>query len=187
MKNLLPVAVVALCLIPAARAADDNPVKKVKVNDYAEYKMTTSIMGNSFEGKVKMTVTAKDDKEATIEVVTKLLNNGKEFDLPAQTQKIDLTKPYDPAATAAAAANLPKGTDVKVEKGDGAEKITVGGKQYECTWMKAKATLKFGNMSIESDMKIWTSKDGPLSGMVKMESKSQVANMTMELTGSGSK
>jgi hypothetical protein len=183
MKSLLTFAALAVCLLPAARGADEeNPFKKAKVGDYAEYKMTTSSMGRDFEGKTKMTIIAKDDKEATVEVTGKFGSMGKEMDLPAQKQKIDLTKPYDPTT-----ANMPKGADVKIEKGNGTETVMAGGKQYACTWMKAVSTFKIGDMNLESEMKMWSSKEVPLSGMVKMEMKSKFANVTMELTGSGSK
>jgi hypothetical protein len=184
MIRLLSAAALAVCLIPTAYAGDDeNPFKKAKVGDYTEYKLTSTIMGTNVDGTTRMTVTAKDDKEATIEVTGKVRNMGTEVNIPPQKQKIDLTKPFDPTSM----ANLPKGGDVKVEKGDAPEKIMAGGKQYECNWMKAASTFKVGDMSIQSDIKVWLSKDVPLSGIVKMELKSKLANMTMELTGSGSK
>ncbi len=187
MKSALYFTALAVCLftfVKAARAAEDeNPFKKAKVGDYTEYKLTTAAMGVNFEGKTKMTLIAKDDKEATVEITGKIMNMGMEVDLPPRKQKIDLTKPYDPTSS----ANLPKGGDVKIEKGDGTEKIMAGGKQYECSRIKATSTFKIGDMNIESDVKVWSSKDVPLSGMVKMEMTSKFANVTMELTGSGSK
>jgi hypothetical protein len=184
MKSLLTFAALGVFLLPTAHAADEeNPFKKAKVGDYAEYKMTTGAMGANFESKMRTTVIAKDDKEAIIEVTGKIMNMGKEVDIPTQKQTIDLTKPYDPTTS----ANMPKSADVKIEKGNGTEKIMAGGKQYDCTWIKAISSFKIGDMSLESEMKIWSSKEVPLSGMVKMEMKSKFANVTMELTGSGSK
>jgi hypothetical protein len=180
MKYLLSAAALVICFSPAVRAADEeNPFKKAKVGDWVEYKMTTAAMGNNIDGTMRMTLTAKDDKEATMETTGKISFMGNEMNIPAQKQKIDLSKPFDPTA----GANLPKGTDVKVEKGDTKEKVKAGGKEYETTWMKMKSSI----MNQETEVKIWISKDVPLSGMVKMEMKSAFANVTMELTGTGSK
>jgi hypothetical protein len=184
MRSLLTSAVL-VCLVPALQAADDeNPFKKAKVGDWAEYKMSSP---QGIEGKLKMTVKAKNDKEATIENKMTISVMGNEREMPVQQQKIDLTQAYD-YTKLNSMGKLPKGVDAKVEKaGDGKEKITIGGKSYDSNWMKLKTTNKFGDMTIESEIKVWMSKTAPLSGMVKMEVTSQFLNMTMELTGSGSK
>jgi hypothetical protein len=184
MKRLLCLALV-IYAAPLARGADmENPYKKSKVGDWAEYKMTTTAMGINIDGTIKQTVDAKDDKEATIKVTGEMSFMGNKMAIPEQKQKIDLTKPYDPSS----AANLPKGTEATVEKdGEGKEKIKVGGKEYDCTWQKMKVKTKVGGMDFDSDIKVWTSKDVPLGGMVKMEMKSKLADMTMELTGTGAK
>jgi len=182
MKVRLLAALVA-CALPLAAAAaeEENPYKKVKVGDFATYKMTTKFAGASFEGSTTQTVTAKDDKEVTVKMTIKA--NGME---QAVEQKIDLTKPYDPAKT-----GLPPGADVKVEKvKDGKEKIKAAGKDYECQWQTYKVTGKAMGVEISADVKVWTSKDLPLQ-VVKMESTAEVANMkvesAMELTETGSK
>jgi hypothetical protein len=132
------------------------------------------------DSKTKLTVTAKNNKEATIVTTGKVIIMGKETDVPAQKLKIDLTKPYDPTSE----AKLPKGVAVKVEKGAGTEKIMVGGKEYECTWVK----FKTGKKNNETETTVWTSKDVPLSGIVKREVKSSVGDTTtMELISFGSK
>jgi hypothetical protein len=179
MKYLLSAALFA-GLAPAAFAQDmENPFKKAKVGDWAEYKMATNAMGINIDAKLKMTVTAKTDKEVTLKTAA-IVNN---MELPGQETKIDLTKPYDPTNT----ANLPKGTEAKVEKGgEGKEKVKIGGKEYDTNWMKMKVNAKVNGMDFDSDIKVWISKDVPLSGMVKMEMKSKLADMTMELTGTGS-
>src|SRR5688572_19159492 len=108
MRTRLFACALALAFAPWAAAADEeNPYKKAKVGDYANYKMTTKFGGMTLEGTLTQSVTAKSDKEVTIKVTGKV--NG--MDIPAQEQKIDLTKPYDPAKTA-----LPPGTDAKIEK-----------------------------------------------------------------------
>jgi hypothetical protein len=89
-----------------AAAVEENPYKKVKVGDYATYKLTTKMGGMTVEGTLTQTVSAKSDKEATLKVTGNV--NGVE--IPAQEQKIDLTKPWDPTKGA-----LPPGTEAKVE------------------------------------------------------------------------
>jgi hypothetical protein len=171
----------ALCLcafLAAApsRAADpekpENPFKNVKVGDWSSYKMITEAAGQKFDGTVKITVKAKDDKEATI--VTVATVNGME--LPGQEAKIDLTKPFDPTNVTAA----PKDAAAKVKTLDeGKETITIGKTKYECKWTSYKVTAKAQNMDIESEVKFWMAKDAPLSGMVQMESKTSVAGMNV--------
>jgi len=181
MKYLMCAAALSLGLAPTAFAADEeNPFKKAKVGDWASYKMTTMAMGINIDAEMKTTVKSKDDKEVKI-TTTAIINK---MEIPGQESTIDLTKPYDPTST----ANLPKGSDAKVEKaGEGEETIEVGGKKYACKWLKMKVNAKVMGQDFESEVKVWMSKEVPLSGMVKMEMKSQIANMTMELkeTGSG--
>lgn len=182
MKVRLLALVLAAAVPLTARAADEeNPYKKVKVGDYATYKMTTKLGDATLEGTSTQTVTAKDEKEATVKMTIKV--GGME---QAIEQKIDLTKPYDPTKT-----GLPPGADVKVEKlKDGKEKIKAGGKEYECKWETYKVSGSAMGVEISGEVKVWQSKDMPLQ-LVKMESTATVAGMkvesTMELTESGHK
>jgi hypothetical protein len=192
MSLRLFAAATAVCLAPlAARAADDeNPYKNAKVGDFATYKMETKVAGFTVAGNMTQKVTAKNDKEATVEGSGKISLNGKDMDIPATKQTIDLTKPYDPTKVGGG-GGLPPGTDAKIEKlKDGKEKIKVGGKEYECTWTTYKMKAKAAGQEIDADLKVWMSKDIPL-GMAKMEMKAdfagQAMNMTMELTESGNK
>jgi len=183
MKARLLAAALALVCAPLAIAAEEeNPYKKTKVGDYASYKMTTKVAGLNIEGTVKQIVTAKDDKEVTIKTEGKV--NG--MDIPAQEQKIDLTKPFDPTK----AGNLPAGTEVKVEKlKDGTEKVKVGGKEYDTKWETYKMKMKAMGMEFEADMKVWQSKELNIP-MVKMEMTADVMGnkmeVAMELTETGS-
>jgi hypothetical protein len=181
VKRFLSVCVLVVCVAPAARAADvENPFKNAKEGDWAKYKLTTSIMGNNIEGALKMTVTAKSDKEATVKTTMTFMGT----ELPGTELKIDLSKSYDPLTT----LNMPKGMDAKIEKLDeGKEKIKIGKKEYDCTWTKVKSVTKVGDMEVTSEVKVWLCKDVPLSGMVKMEMKSDFAKATMELEETGSK
>jgi hypothetical protein len=168
-------------LFPLASSAGDkkaNPYSKAKVGDYVSYRMTTSVMGKEFKIDLKQTVTEKSDTEVTVKTTTML--GGK--DLPGQTNKIDLTKPFDPAAIAT--QNGKKGKFEK--KAEGKEKVKIGDKTYDCTWISGKMTADFKGNTVESDVKVWTSKSVPLGGMVKLELKSDFADVRMEVSGSGS-
>jgi hypothetical protein len=189
----MPVRLLAACalvLAPfAAFAADDeNPYKNAKVGDYAAYKMTTKAAGLAFDGTIRQTVTEKTDKEVTVKVTGSFDFMGQKKDIPEQTQKVDLTKPFDPTK---AGGQLPGGADVKAEKlKEGKEKVTVGGKEYDATWTTYKATTKVMGQEIQSDFKVWMAKDVP-SGMVKMTMTGKFAGqdmeMTMELSETGNK
>src|SRR5829696_51355 len=137
MKTRLLACFVALGVGPFAFGADEeNPYKKVKVGDYATYKLSTKVAGMNLDGTLTQSVTAKSDKEVTIKVSGKV--NG--MDIPGQEMKIDLTKPYDPTKAA-----LPPGTEAKVEKvKDGTEKVKAAGKEYDTKWETYKVKAKTG-------------------------------------------
>lgn len=172
-------AILLIGLASVAYGADDNPFRKAKVGDWAEYKMT----GPNVAGTTKMTIVAKDDKEVTYEVTAKFSAFGRETTAPVQKIKVDLTKSYDPVM----AANL-KQNNVKIEKvGEGSEKIQAAGKEFDAKWTKLKATTTVNNVPIVSEFKMWFSKDVPVSGLIKMESTTAAFTTTVELVGSGSK
>jgi hypothetical protein len=183
MSARLIAMLAALVVVPFAFAADEeNPYKKTKVGDFATYKMTTKIAGMNLEGTITQTVAKKDDKEVTLKVTGTL--NGME--IPAQEQKIDLTKPFDPTK-----ASLPAGSDATVEKlKDGKEKIKAGGKEYETKWESYKVKAKTNGLEIEAEVKAWMVKDFAFQ-VVKMEMTTEVAGqkmaMEMELSETGSK
>jgi hypothetical protein len=179
--RLLSFTIAAVCLIPLLAPAQDktekteNPYKKAKVGDYVSYKMTTAFAGQNIEATMKQSVTAVSDTEVTVKIATMLMG----MDLPAQTTKIDLTKPYDPIGVAS------KGKGKFEKKGEGKEKIKVGDKTYDCNWISGKMVAEAMGKTIESDIKVWFSKSVPLAGMVKMDMKSNLANVDLEISGSG--
>jgi hypothetical protein len=178
-------AVLALCVAPlAARADDENPYKNVKEGDFATYKMKIKVGPLEIDGTTTQTIVAKTDKEATVKITASV--NGMEA--PAQEQKIDLTKPYDPTKVG---GGLPAGADASVEKGkEGKEKVKLGGKEYDATWTTYKVKAKANGIEIEGEAKTWTAKDVPM-GLIKMESTMTVMKMemkmSMEMTESGNK
>jgi hypothetical protein len=179
-KALVLAAVAGICLIPTAlRAGDDNPFKKAKVGDWAEYKVT----GLPYEARTKMTVVAADDKEVTYEVTASYTSMGKEIETPVQTLKVDLTKDYDPII----AANL-KRTGTKIETtGEGTEKVKIGDKEFDTKWTKLKCTTTLNEFTVVSEYKMWLCKDVPLSGLVRMDSTIKDMTTRVELVRSGSK
>jgi hypothetical protein len=178
-------AALLICSVPAIQAADkENPFKNAEVGDWVAYKMT-----GLTDAKSKMTVVAKDDKQATYELATTFTAGGKEVTAPVRTLRVDLTKPYDPLA----AANLQQ-NNVKVETlGEGKEKIKLGDKEFDTRWTKMKTTSKVNNMTVQAEFKMWFSDDVPLSGLVKMEEtnvfkigeKTSTVTNSLELIGSG--
>ena len=182
MRIRLLSVVMIVCVAPLAAPAQEkmeNPYKNAKIGDYVGYKMTTSAAGKDFEMSMKQTVSAKSDTEVTLKTDVMFMGNA----LPSMDTKIDLTKPFNFADA------VTKGkTKGKFEKtGEGKEKIKVGDKTYDCTWITGKVAAEAKGMKIDSDVKVWMSKSVPMSGMVKLEMKSTQFNVSMEITESGSK
>jgi hypothetical protein len=176
MSIHLWIAAFALMLIPATgrTADDDNPYKNSKNGDYAIYKVTMKVAGQTLEGTRTQTVIEKSEKEVILQVTSKIGGRG----LPELRTKIDITKPFDPTNT----NTLQLGVDAKVEKGkEGKEKLKVAGKEFDTVWTNYKVTGKVGGQDIESEMKVWMSKD--LTGAIaRIEMKLTAGGMTVEAT-----
>lgn len=187
MRTRLFAALLVAAVGSVAAAQEENPFKKTKVGDYATYKVVTKVAGQPIEGTLTQTVTAKDDKEATVTTTGKV----GPMDIQPYEQKIDLSKPYDPTKT----GNIPPGSEVKVEKltgkgKEGTEKVKAGGKDQDCKYETFKLRMKTPGAEFDADMKVWTSAALQIP-MVKMEMSAQVEqtrmDITMELTESGNK
>lgn len=183
-------ALIALAAPLGVRAQEptaiENPYKNAKVGDYATYTMTMKVGGNDLTGTITNKVTAKTEKEATL--VTSGTMAGQ--NIPPQTQKIDLTKAFDPSKAGLGGA-AGKNADAKVETtGTGKEKVTVGGKSYDTTWTTMKVKTKTPVGDVDADVKAWIGKDVPL-GLVRMEMTTKVAGMEIKMemvqTESGNK
>jgi hypothetical protein len=175
--------VIGVAGAPCCRAADpENPLKKATVGDWATFKTTAETRGTTIESRVKLTVSGKDDKEATLAVA--LINP--ERTLPGKDIKIDLTKPFD--ATSITPPITGEGFEVQVKQGDaGKETLTVGKTKYECRWVTFTLTNK--NLIKKAEMvyeyKVWTSPDAPLGGLVKMERQAPDTKSIFMLEESG--
>ena len=168
----LVIVLSALPLMSLAGEKADNPLKNAKIGDYAVYTNTASENGKDAESTtVKKTVIATSDKEVTVR--TEITAGGKT--LEKNDTKIDLTKAYDPIADMTAPGQ-------KWEKiGAGKEKIKIGAKNYDCTWITGKGE---DGKKIAYHFKIWTDKSVPF-GVVKVEMKSADFKLRHELTESG--
>lgn len=181
MLKTCAVVVLAVLMLPLLTRAEDNPLKNAKVGEWIEFVTITTSMGSKMEMKMKQTVVARDDVSVTLRTVISML--GREQ--PSQDVKITLDQPYQPYAQGFSDA-------VVTPLGEGNETISVGGKSYNCRWTKVKVVAT-KPAAVESTTKVWSSKDVPVTGLVKMESESVMSvggntmntTMTMQLTGSG--
>jgi hypothetical protein len=159
------------------KAAPEHPYAKAKVGDWVSHKTTMSGSPQTFTSK--QTVTARTDDTVTVSMENKFGDMA----TPAQEQKINLKDKFDPLDPPAVNGVKP----VVKKLGEGKEKITVGGKTYDCTWLQYEYTMTIDGKKFKSVVKTWTCKDVPLGGMVKNEADADGNKSVMELTGHGSK
>jgi hypothetical protein len=155
------------CLVPfpvRGQEKNDNPLKNAKIGDFAVYKVTLKADDRIIEGTVKKQVTAKSDTEVTLTLTSTEMGKPRS----PETQKFDLTKPYDPLTV--------MGRAHKFEKtGDGKEKLKVGNKSYDCSWVSGKQIN-------DTNVKVWYAKSVLVLGIVKVDFH---GIFLMELTESG--
>src|SRR5262249_4877065 len=149
------------------------------VGDWVEYRMT----GPNMEGKTKMTIVARAEKEVTYEVASTFTIQGTEMTGPVQKMTVDLTKPYDQIS----AANMKRTGTTAETLGEGTEKLKIGEKEYEAKWTKVKYSTTTNGVTVASEFKMWYSKDVPVSGLVRMETTVGMFISKLELIGSGRK
>lgn len=164
-----------------ALGAGDNPLKNARVGDWAEYVMKNQVMGQTMEMKSKQSIVARDATSVTLRTETTVMGKKTSTDT-----KIPFDQPYEPYKM-----GLPENVKVTVTPlGSGSETVTVGGKSYACTWAKVKMVMT-APTPMDATTKVWTSKDVPVYGMVKMETDSTMnaggqtmnTKMIMELVG----
>src|SRR2546423_13003 len=107
VRKLVALAVLAVVPLALPAAEPENPYKNAKKGEWASYKMSMKVAGQDIGGDLKQTVVEKTDKSVTIEAVANIFGQEQK-----QKHTIDLTKPFDPLAT----AQLPPGANAKVEK-----------------------------------------------------------------------
>jgi hypothetical protein len=185
MSLRVPV-LVGLLLSPlgAGAADEENPFKGAKVGDYARYDTVAKTGTVSLKTVRKQTVTAASDKEVSLKTVLEV--NGSEVATDRPEQKIDLTKPFDPTGSS---EGVPTLSGLKWEKqGDGKEKVKVGGKEFDCTWISYKPVAT-GKQEVEGELKVWLSKDVPwvVKRALKLKRGPTEINYTTELIEFGNK
>jgi hypothetical protein len=154
--RLLIVLVFALTPLAARAADDEHPFKNAKVGDFAKY--DTRIKTATLDVKLVrvQTVTAVGDNTVSLRTVSEI--NGKETPNKKGDQKIDLTKPFDPAGESS-----PTGAAIKWEKlKEGKQKVKIGGKEYDCTWTSYKPVAAAKpDAPVEGELRVWMSKEVP--------------------------
>jgi hypothetical protein len=171
-RSLFSVSLFAAAVACVCAQDADQPLKRAKVGDYVVHKMS----GVGVTGTMKQEVTAVTDKEVTIRFTTTI--NGMEQ--KATEQKIDLTQKADPAVEA---ANRKKFNIV--DTGKGQEILKINGKDYKCDWKSMTTTVTQNGMEIVTESKLWMSKDAPVFGMVKTETKTFGQTTVVELAEAG--
>ena len=158
-----------------------HPLKDARVGDYATYNMTFRIKDQFIYGSMSQTITAKTDKDITIE--TALSINGTPTSSSCSKHKIDFAKPFEPMGQHSAPE-----VGTRFAKGKtGTEKLDLAGKEYEADWASYRVTRKNHIREYEQALTIWRSKTLP-GFYFKLEVNcldGQVA--TYELTESGRK
>jgi hypothetical protein len=173
-KRFLAVPLVmALFSVFALAQAGDQPLKRAKVGDYAVFKSS----GQGFQMIMKNEVVGVKGNEVTIKYTSTV--NG--MDLPASEQKFDVSTKYNPA-------DAQKNKDLKVvETGSGKETLKIDGKEYQCEWRTNSVTGSVNGIAVDTQSKWWVSKDAPVHGLVKTETRVMGQVLTMELIEAGSK
>jgi hypothetical protein len=180
MSLLRPILVLcALAFLSGLTAAQEktHPFAKAKVGDWVAYKVETG--SPSANITIKQTVSARDAEGVTLKVEMSM--GGKP--LQATDQRVSLMEPFDPARMLQSPAVKSQVTKL----GEGEETVMVTGKKYKCTWVKNRVITEFNGQIIETNSKMWVSKDVALGGLVRAETETAGAVTVMELTGVGSR
>lgn len=164
LLGLLALPPVSAIPWPAPPENPRLPYLTAKVGDWTEYKTDVVV--------IRTTVTAKTDDSVTL--LTEQTVQGKKGE--PTVVKIDLTVKVWP--------------DPKIVKlGSGKGMITVGGKKYDCEWVKRRTTINVTiagqDRTVVNVWKEWVCKDIPLGGTVLIEFETEGVTGVTELTGYG--
>jgi hypothetical protein len=179
--------VLVVPLVTQGQETTENLFKKAKIGDYAVYKVIYHFGHHTdpIEISTKQSVTAKSEKEVTMQAVTTVVGGKPSIEM----RTIDLTKPHDPTF---AGAHLFWDDKGKWEKtGETKEKVKVGDKTYDCNRFSATRVTESGGAKVDESMTVWLDKS-VLSGLVKMEISSTprgtwfLTTRTIVITESGS-
>lgn len=180
MKRMLWALLAGLALAGAAWAGDDaagaeNPYRKAAVGDWTRHEGKVTYPGNDggapIEASYRMyaQVTEKTDAAATLAYVYTAMVEGQAQSRPPHFVTVSLTDPYEPMS--AFLKRLPE--DAKVERGAAPdETLPVLGRDWKCKVVTVKVTAP--ERQSESEMKAWYSPEAPLSGLVRLDSKTHM-------------
>ena len=185
MLRAFVLVLAAVLLAPFVRAADDNPLLRAKVGDWAKYSVTVPEQGEIMEQTHK--VIRKTEKGITLETSLKPGN------LPAkdreslpqevtQGQTTVVTIPFNQASDVSA---LGKGNVQVKELARGQETLVIAGEKISTQWVESQATYTEQEKPVTATLKVWTSQDVPL-GLVKQEISSPQGKTVIALKSFGS-
>lgn len=132
-----------------------HPLKDARVGDYATYNMTFRIKDQFIYGSMSQTVTARTEKDVTIE--TAMTINDTPTSSSCSKHKIDFAKPFEPMAQLSSPEVGTKFVKVKT----GTEKLDLAGKEYEADWTSYRVMRKNHVREYEQDLTIWRAKTLP--------------------------
>jgi hypothetical protein len=167
----------------AAAAEPTFPRVQGKVGESVTYKKVQDFSGNKSEQTLKLTLSEKTAKEATVKTQAQMPG----FRLPEiPITNVPADGDLDPAALAdqvfAKLDAKPDATDV------GRETVTAGGKAHECQTATVKTTVGEGAGAVTTVTRFWYCKEVPVVGLVKLETTKQlpggvVIKTTLTLVG----
>ena len=181
---LAPVALPAAPVpVGAKPVAEVHPFKDARVGDFATYKMTIRIKDQFIHGAMSLTITARTDKEITIESAVSI--NGNPGASSRSEHKIDVAKAFDPTTL----LKEPE-AGIKFEKGKtGTEALVIADKEHDAVWTSYRITRKTDVLEQQQELKLWRAKTVP-GCFVKIEviclDDSNMSS-TLELTETGRK
>jgi len=152
--------------------------RKHKLGDWVEMKVTTEIENKKQEQNIRFEVSNVDGNN--LGARSKVTFRGKnQF---TREINIPVTADMKPKVSG-------KKPEIKVEMlGEGDEFISIGGKSYNCHWVKKRNTIKFPEHSIVTIFTEWTNPEVPVNHVVKriIEQTGRTPfKVTQELVGAG--
>jgi hypothetical protein len=166
--------VVGTAAVPFVRA---QAPARVNVGDWVSYKVNSGMVAPM---RLKLTVTAVDDKHVTLRVETKLGAR----DLPAKEMKVDLSQLADPTRPLLPTAGLLRKVHTK-KLGEGQQTLTLCGRHYDCRWLKFQSQCEREGEMLQARGTVWVCNAVPLNGIVKMVGDVKGVKSALELTGAG--
>ena len=159
-------------LDPGKPIMGDNAFRSAKVGDWALYRMFSPDLAGKLEIETKITVIDKTPRAATYQKASQFIGKVPGFGPLGEPYTVDLTKPYSPLPSTTLLSKLDPKIETTLEfVANGEETITVAGKKYRCEWIRLKTTVGIGPFSVVHLEQFWISKDVPLHGLVRSESK----------------